>query len=81
MSVKINIEDQVKCLQKEFGAVIKLVKNLKITVEALEKKLEVMELEFEAKIKSFENRIIELSHYLKEKETAIKCLGSKVSEL
>ena len=33
----IKIEEQIKSQQREYGGVIKLVKNLKITVEASEK--------------------------------------------
>ena len=39
MAGKITLEDQVKALQKNMGGIAKLVKDLKITVEGIEKKL------------------------------------------
>ena len=38
MAEKITLEDQVKTLQRQFGGLVKLVKDLKTSVEALEKK-------------------------------------------
>ena len=45
MAVKIALEEQVKALQKNMGGIAKLVKDLKHTVEGLEKRLIVKELE------------------------------------
>ena len=39
------LEEQVKILQKQFGGVVKLVKDLKLTVEALGKKLDAKEID------------------------------------
>ena len=39
MSGKVDIENQVKTLQRQFGGVVKLVKDLKDTVETLERKI------------------------------------------
>ena len=38
MTKKSSLEDQVKLLQKQFGGIVKLVKELKDSVEALEGK-------------------------------------------
>ena len=40
MAGKAIIEEQVKALKREFGGIVKVVKRLKQTVDALEKKLE-----------------------------------------
>ena len=38
MAGKTSLEDQVKALQRQFGGIVKLVKDLKGTVEALQEK-------------------------------------------
>ena len=45
MSGKETIEEQVKTLQRQFGGVVKLVKDLKLAVEALHKKDKVDEIQ------------------------------------
>jgi hypothetical protein len=44
MAGKITLEDQVKALQKNMGGIAKLVKDLKSTVEGIEKKIVVKEM-------------------------------------
>ena len=61
-------------MKEEHPAVQDLGKHIK-------RKLEVLEMEFENKIKAFESRIKELCGDIKEKDTAIKTLESKVSDL
>ena len=44
MAKKIDLEEQVKALQKSMGGVVRIVKDLKSSVEVLEKKLKIKEL-------------------------------------
>ena len=44
MAGKITLEDQVKALPKNMGGIAKLVKDLKSTVEGIEKKIVVKEM-------------------------------------
>jgi phage shock protein A len=43
MSSKPSIEEEMKKLQKQFGGVVQLVKTLKTSVEALDKKIDERE--------------------------------------
>ena len=44
MAKKIDLEEEVKALQRSMGGIVRIVKDLKSSIEVIEKKLEIKEL-------------------------------------
>jgi hypothetical protein len=78
MAEKIPIEDQVKTLQRQFGGLVKLAKDLKTSVEALEKKT-VPNKKDEVKLIMETQRIV--GEIIVANSDAIKRINKEIEEL
>ena len=81
MSVQLSIEEEVKKLQKHFGGVVQLVKSLKTSVEALEKKMDEKEAEENKEIKEIINAQAIIDESLVANSDAIKRIDKEIESM
>ena len=81
MSSKLSIEEEMKKLQKQFGGVVQLVKNLKISVEALDKKIDEKETKETKEIKEILDAQTIIDEILVANSDAIKRIDKEIESM